>query len=80
MFCFKHSQSLDYIIKNHGRTIQNLQIQIFIDSIENRIIFKIKSGYYLKLLTPETLQLSRLMKMKNRSKCKWKKHTSIRYC
>ena len=26
---------------------------IYINEIENRITFKIKAGYYLKLLTPE---------------------------
>ena len=30
---------------------------IYVNKIENRIIFKIKTGYYLKLLTPETMQL-----------------------
>ena len=27
---------------------------IFVNEIENRITFKIKTGYYLELLTPET--------------------------
>ena len=30
---------------------------IYINKIENRITFKIKPGYYLKLLTPETMKL-----------------------
>ena len=30
---------------------------IYINKIENRITFKIKAGYYLKLLTPETMKL-----------------------
>ena len=30
---------------------------IYINKIENRIRFKIKTGYYLKLLTPETMKL-----------------------
>ena len=28
-----------------------------VNKIENRITFKIKTGYYLKLLTPETMKL-----------------------
>ena len=28
-----------------------------VNRIENRITFKIKSGYYLELLTPETMKL-----------------------
>ena len=30
---------------------------MYINKIENRITFKIKSGYYLELLTPETIEL-----------------------
>ena len=43
---------------------------MYINRIENRITFKIKSGYYLELLTPETLKLlgsteSKITKDKN---------------
>ena len=30
---------------------------IYINKIENRITFKTKAGYYLELLTPETMKL-----------------------
>ena len=30
---------------------------IYINKVENRITFKIRTGYYLKLLKPETMQL-----------------------
>ena len=30
---------------------------MYVNRIENRITFKIKSGYYLELLTPETIKL-----------------------
>ena len=30
---------------------------IYVNKIENRITFKIKTGYYLELLTPETMKL-----------------------
>ena len=30
---------------------------MYINRIENRITFKIKNGYYLELLTPETMKL-----------------------
>ena len=30
---------------------------IYINKVENRITFKTRTGYYLKLLTPETMQL-----------------------
>ena len=35
-----------------------------INKIENRIMFKIKTGYYLKLLTPETMKLLETTKSK----------------
>ena len=34
-----------------------ISIRIYISKIENRITFKIKTGYYLELLTPETMKL-----------------------
>ena len=47
----------EYILKKHGENINNSSIKIYMNKIENRIIFKIKSGYYLELLTPETMNL-----------------------
>ena len=43
---------------------------IYVNKIENRITFKIKTGYYLQLLTPETMKLlgstkSKITKNKN---------------
>ena len=35
----------------------NLPIRMYINKTENRITFKIKTGYYLELLTPETMKL-----------------------
>ena len=32
-------------------------MKIYINKMENRITFKIKTGYYLELLTPETKKL-----------------------
>ena len=46
-----------YILKKHGENVDNPLIIIYINKIENRITFKIKSGYYLELLTPETMKL-----------------------
>ena len=49
---------------------ENPSILIYVSKIENRITFKIKTGYYLKLLTPETMKLlgsteSKITKDKN---------------
>ena len=36
--------------------------RIYVNKIENRITFKIKTGYYLELLTLETMELLRSTK------------------
>ena len=58
------------ILKKHSESVDNPPIIIYINKIENRITFKIKSGYYLELLTPETMKLlgsteSKITKDKN---------------
>ena len=60
----------EYILKKHSESVDNLPIKIYVNRIENRITFKIKSGYYLELLTPETMKLlgsaeSKITKDKN---------------
>ena len=47
----------DYILKKHGENIDNPSVKIYGNKIENRITFKIKTGYYLELLTPKTMEL-----------------------
>ena len=48
----------EYILKKHGVKTVNTSIRIYINKIENRIfLFKIKIGYYIELLTPETIKL-----------------------
>ena len=37
--------------------IDNLSIRIYLNKIENTNTFEIKTGYYLQLLTPETMKL-----------------------
>ena len=34
---------------------ENFPIGIYVNKIENRITFRIKTGFYLELLTPETI-------------------------
>ena len=45
------------ILKKHGENTDNPSIQIYINKIENRITFKVKTRYSLELLTPETMKL-----------------------
>ena len=46
-----------YILKKHGENTNKPSVQIYVNKIENRITFKIKNGYSLELLTPETMKL-----------------------
>ena len=43
--------------KKHGEDIDKPSVQIYVNKIENRVTFKIKNGYSLELLTPETMKL-----------------------
>ena len=58
------------IFKKNSESIDNPPIRIYVNRIEYRITFKIKSGYYLELLTPEAMKLlasaeSKMTKDKN---------------
>ena len=45
-------------INKKGETLtENPPIQIYLNKIKNRIVFKIKAGYKSELLTPETMKL-----------------------
>ena len=46
-----------YILKKHSENVDNPSFRIYVNKIESRITFKIKSGYHLELLTPETMKL-----------------------
>ena len=46
-----------YIKKKHGENTDNPSIEIYVNKIENKITFTIKTGYYLELLTPVTMKL-----------------------
>ena len=71
---FKNVQEyFEYTLKKHEEKTVNPSININITEIENRITFKIKTGCYLELLTPETMKLlgstkSKIRKDKNGKK------------
>ena len=44
-------------IKKHGKKTVNPLIRTYLNKRETRITFKIKTGYYLDLLTSETMKL-----------------------
>ena len=66
----KYSGYFEYILKkNHRKKSVNPLIKIYINKIENRITFKIKTQYCLEILT-ETMELlgstkSKIPKNKN---------------
>ena len=47
----------EFIIKKHKTLTENPPIQIHPNEIKNRIVFKVKAGYKLELLSPETMKL-----------------------
>ena len=60
----------EYILKKHSESVDNPSIRIYVNKTENRITFKIKNGYFLELLTLETMKLlgsteSKISKDKN---------------
>ena len=48
---------IEYIIKKHKTISENAPILIYANTINNRIVFKIKTGYKLELLSKETMKL-----------------------
>ena len=47
----------EFIIKKHEILTEDMLIEIYPNKIRNRIVSKIKTGYRLELLTPETMRL-----------------------
>ena len=47
----------EYIIKKHETIGENAPILIYTNTINNRIVFRIKSGHKLELLSKETMKL-----------------------
>ena len=47
----------EYIIKKHETIADVYPVLIYVNEINNRIAFKIKSGYKLELLSKETMRL-----------------------
>ena len=47
---------IEYIIKKHETIGENAPILIYANTITNRVVFKIKTGYKLELLSKETMK------------------------
>ena len=48
---------IEYIIKKHETIADTVPILIYANKINNRIVFEIKTGYKLELLSKETMKL-----------------------
>ena len=48
---------IEYIIKKHETLITIPPIHVYIDRINNRLVFKIEDGYKVELQMPETMKL-----------------------
>ena len=48
---------IEYIIKKHETVGETAPISIYANTINNRTVFKIKTGYKLELLSKETMKL-----------------------
>ena len=47
----------EYILKKHGEDIDKPSVQIYVNKIENKVTSRIKNGYNLELVIPETMKL-----------------------
>ena len=46
----------EYIIKKHETIVDSPPVKIYVNKIKSRIVFKIKTGYELELLSKKTMQ------------------------
>ena len=66
--------TLNLFLKKHGEKTDTLSLRTYVNEKENRLAFRIKTRYYLKVLTPEMMKLfgstkSMKTKDKNGEKC-----------
>ena len=48
---------IEYFIKKHETLTTIPPIHVYINRINNRLVFKVKHGYKLELQTPETMMI-----------------------
>ena len=66
---------IQYIVKKHKLLPTNPPIRIYINSINNRLVLKIKDRYKLELKMPETMKLFSSTQKNNRQNKEWRKCT-----
>ena len=70
----------EYIFKKHVEKNVNPSIRIFVNKIENRITFRIKTGHHLEFLTPKTMRLFGSTKDKNGENVPHLEISTFYYC
>ena len=57
MFCMRYSRLFGMYLKKHVEKTDNASVRIYVNKEENRMTFKIKTGYYFELLKLEMMKL-----------------------
>ena len=57
VFYIRYSRLFWVYLEKQGEDIDKPSVQIYVNKNENKITLKIKNGYSLELLTPETMEL-----------------------
>ena len=70
LFCSDIQDYIEYINKKHETLTTIPPIHVYINRINNRLVFKIKDGYKVELQTPETIKLFGSTKNKRIDKIK----------
>ena len=71
----------EFIIKKCETLTENPPVQIYPNKIKSRIVFKIKTGYKLELLTSETMRLLESTKKDvGKDRERWRNCVKIRIC
>ena len=55
-------------------------MEIYVNKIKNRIVFKIKTGYNLEILSSETMKLLGSTKKDVDQRQRWRRFAKIRNC
>ena len=55
-------------------------MEIYVNKIKNKIVFKIKTGYNLELLSSETMKLLGSTKKDVDQRQRWRRFAKIRNC
>ena len=64
IFCIRYSRLFWIYLKKHEKVADYPSIKIYVNKIENRITFKIKTEYYPEFSTSETMKLLESTKSK----------------